>query len=369
MKPHSHIVRRDNGFSLLEMMIAVVILGVITAQLFVALTAQRSSNRGQAVGVDTQEATRSVLDLISFETRNAGMLIPREVAVASTDGGSNGVDRFCISDGTIFQPPPPTPPGTPPVQNGYWNKLADTLNGATGQATAGNTTLALNTVNIETTVQPGSGVDITQAGGTSVDFALDHGIIVANGTRDPNGNWLPSDTNRMVFCARVRQVTGNTVVIDTSLPSQFTAPRLLTAVPAIIYEIGPDPINPAQTALLRNNVAITTQIEDLQVQYWVDSAPTNGSIDGNEWPLDRLDGQDTARIRRVRIYALGRTQVEQAAGGDGTALARHHHPGMANRIAGTQYDNFEREVFVASVLPRNLFDYLGAAGSSVPNVP
>src|SRR5262245_16357549 len=108
---------REAGFSLLELMIAVVILGVITSQLFLALTAQRGSNRSDAVAVDTQETTRLVLDLISLDTRNAGMLVPREVAVASTDGGANGEDRLCVSDGSIFQIPAA---GT---TNAFWNNL------------------------------------------------------------------------------------------------------------------------------------------------------------------------------------------------------------------------------------------------------
>ena len=353
-------VRNEAGFSLLELMIAVVILGVITSQLFLALTAQQGGNRSESASVQTRETTRLVLDLMSIDTRNAGMLIPREIAVASADGGSNGEDRLCVSDGSIFQIPGPG------VTNAFWNNLGDTFNGAVGTQTSNNE-ISLTQLDIESTLTVGG--DPSLAGGTNPDFVVDSGVIIANGVRDPNGNWAPSQglATRNVFCARITAVNPPVVTVDRDIPSNFGPPGNLTAVPAIIYEITHPNGNPDLAVLRRNNIPISDQIEDLQVQYWVDSAPTNGSIDDNEWPLDRLDGQDTARIRRVRIYALGRTQTEDKTGD--YAVTRHHHPGMANRIAGTRYDAFEREVFVASVLPRNLFDYLENPNAAVANVP
>ena len=366
MKTPRHIVRREAGFSLLEMMIAVVILGVITSQLFLALTAQRGSNRSDSVAVDTQETTRLVLDLISLDTRNAGMLIPREVAVASVDGGNGsgggGEDRLCVSDGSIFQIP------APGVANAFWNNLGDTFNGSVGTATGGEVR-NINTLDIESTLTVGG--DPTLAGGSLIDFAANSGAIVATGKRDPNGNWTVPAASRRIFCGKLRQVSAagpgaHSLQFVTTQLVPFTGE--VTVVPAIIYEIGRiTPGDPTVTTLLRNNIPISDQIEDLQVQYWVDSSPTDGTIQTTEWPLDGLDNRDTTRIRRVRLYTLGRTRVQENAGG--AMLARHHHPGMANRVPGTAYDNFEREVFVASVLPRNLFDYLENPNATVPNVP
>ncbi len=362
MKTPRHIVRREAGFSLLEMMIAVVILGVITSQLFLALTAQRGSNRSDSVAVDTQETTRLVLDLISLDTRNAGMLVPREVSVASVDGGNGagagGSDRLCVSDGSIFQIP------APGVANAFWNNLGDTFNGSVGQANNNAVVQTINTLDIESTLTVGG--DPTLAGGSMVDFAINAGAIVTTGKRDPNGNWTVAPTARRTFCGKIRFVdtTAKSLTLFQNVP--FSGE--VTVVPAIIYEIGANPNDATVLTLLRNNIPISDQIEDLQVQYWVDSSPTNGAIDGTtEWPLDSLDGRDTTRIRRVRLYTLGRTRVQENAGG--TMLTRHHHPGMANRLPGTAYDNFQREVFVASVLPRNLYDYLENPNAQVPNVP
>jgi hypothetical protein len=272
-----------------------------------------------------------------------------------------------VSDGSIFQIPGPG------VTNAFWNNLGDTFNGATGTPNDP-THLNLNRLDIESTLTVGG--DPTLAGGTNLDFMPGSGVIIANGSRDPNGNWVVSGGTRAVHCAKVVRVTpaglGGVVEIDTQLPSppfvSGATGTMLTAVPAIIYEVThPIAGDFSQTLLSRNSVGISDQIEDLQVQFWVDSSPTNGSIETTEWPLNNLDDKDTSRIRRVRIYALGRTRIPDAAGG--TEFARHHHPGMANQPPGPTYDAFQREVFVASVLPRNLFDYLENPNAIPANVP
>jgi prepilin-type N-terminal cleavage/methylation domain-containing protein len=346
----------SEGFSLLELMIATVILGVITSQLFLVLQAQQQAYRGEASSLDVQETTRLVLDLISFDTRNAGMLVPREVSVASVDGGPNGPDRFCVSDGSTFQIPPP---GT---DNEFWNNLDHTFGGGVADAGAvnGGRSVDLDSLDIE------DGLNVTLAGGPTNDFVVGAGIILANGFQDPNGTWMPTGGTRQVHCARIERSAGVRVDFDTATPSSFTGVRI-TAVPAILYEVVQ--VDADTTRLLRNSIPISDQIEDLQIQYWADVAPTNGVLDNTpqEWPLDTLDGKDTSRIRRVRIYALGRTELPDDSGG--AALARHHHPGLANRVEGTTYDTFKRQVFVASVLPRNLFDYLSTASGAVANVP
>jgi prepilin-type N-terminal cleavage/methylation domain-containing protein len=346
----------SDGFSLLELMIAVVILGVITSQLFLVLQAQQQAYRGESTSLDVQETTRLVLDLMSFDTRNAGMLIPRELSVASADGGTGGPDRFCVSDGSIFQIPGA---GT---DNEFWNNLDHTFKGAVAvTGVTGGTSVTLSSLDIE------DGLNSSLAGGATNDFAVGAGIILGNGYQDPNGTWVVTGGTRRVHCAQVTSSGGNVVRFDQPVPTAGFSGVQVTAVPAIIYEVVD--VDADTTRLLRNNVPISDQIEDLQIQYWADVAPTNGQLDNDpqEWPLDTLDNKDTSRIRRVRIYALGRTELADTTGS--AANARHHYPGLANRVEGVDYDAFQREVFVASVLPRNLFDYLSTASGAVANVP
>ena len=85
------------GFSLIELMVAVVVMGVVTAQLFVVMGNQKKIYSSNERAVDTQETARMTLDLISFDTRMGGYMVPTWTAVSSVDGGTDKPDRFCVS--------------------------------------------------------------------------------------------------------------------------------------------------------------------------------------------------------------------------------------------------------------------------------
>ena len=89
------------GFSLIEMLIAVVIVGIITTQMFQVFSVQKRIYTASQRVLDMQQDTRLVLDLITFDARMAGFMIPKISGVASGDGGAgpaNASDRLCISD-------------------------------------------------------------------------------------------------------------------------------------------------------------------------------------------------------------------------------------------------------------------------------
>jgi prepilin-type N-terminal cleavage/methylation domain-containing protein len=85
------------GFSLIELMVAVVVMGVVTAQLFIVMGNQKKVYSSNERAVDTQETARMTLDLISFDTRMGGYMVPTWTAVSSVDGGTDKPDRFCVS--------------------------------------------------------------------------------------------------------------------------------------------------------------------------------------------------------------------------------------------------------------------------------
>ena len=314
--------RRREGFSLIELMIAVAIMAIVISQLMLVFTTQRRATVVNDRVLDVQEAARTVIDLITFDARMAGFMVPRVTAISSFDGGATNSDRICISDSSYFSTP----------LDGTESPSMDNRDSHFSRATL--TSLAAGTVTVED-------LDIDEAGAVN-DFTVGAGVIVSDGAK--------------THCAAIEKFVGNIVDFDDAHPMPgglFTGPTGVFAVPAIIYELD----EPSMT-LMRNGVTLSTSIEDLQIEYWVDSQVEDGVVAGSEWPIHDLNTLgagftiDTQRIRRVRISVISRTDS-----GDGQAeenFQRFFRPATANRNAGA-LDEFRRRRFTASVAPRNMF--------------
>lgn len=334
--------RADNaaGFSLIEMMIAVAIMGVVTAQLFVVFANQKRVYMSNERAVDVQETSRLTLDMISFDTRMAGYMVADYAAVSSFDGGADHADRLCVSTAS--------------------SKSKDTAA-------------------IESMVKPWKGARVTSVSANSVTIE----------TEDPSGVYAASDfdmdgfddftanagviiaTDQKTYCVRIAAVTPTSIIFaqpagEDALAILGAAPPFgptdMRAVPATIYELDEDP---DKLELRRNTLLLANQIEDFQVEFWVDNAgfANNGLEDGDtEFPVNDLNDPDPPNpgmiaandlIRRVRVSVAARTNREE-----GSASAAGHRlggrPALANRIASDDEDSFRRRSFSASILPRNV---------------
>jgi len=309
-------------------MIALVIMGVITSQLFVMLNAQQRGFRGTSRTLDLQESTRLVSDLIAFDTRNGGMLVPRETAVSSDDGGANGPDRLCVSDGTFFPIP------APGVVDTFWDNLGDRFPGAS-VVTSGST----NDVVVDS-------LDIDGQGGL-VDFTVGAGLIIA------------SPVGTTSHCAVITGIDTATRMIRFEQSAPFS-PNGAIVVPAIVYRI-----DPGTTLIRRNDMVLSNNVQDLQVEFWVDNRGSpNGLEDADEFPVHDLTAAtsfviNTARIRRVQISIVGIS--DQADDARGITADRFTRPRVANRTDVVTSDR-TYQLFVTSVLPRNILDPGAIAG-------
>jgi prepilin-type N-terminal cleavage/methylation domain-containing protein len=316
--------RSAAGFSLIEVMIALVVMGIVTAQLFVVFANQKKVFTSNDRALDVQETSRLTLDLISFDTRMAGFMVPSFAAVSSVDGGTDHADRLCVSA-------PTTAGGTMAVAN-----KMERWPGASATAIGG-TSVTVGSLDIDGDALP--------------DFTPNSGVIVA--------------TSTTTYCARIQSLTGNR--IDFANPEDATSyvgttAAGLTVVPANVYELDE---NPQKLELRRNSLLLASQVEDFQVEFWVDSsgAKPNGIEDGdNEFPVNDLVNPDpptagipanNAAIRRVRVSVTARTTREEQAN-SATGHLAYGRPALANRIADPAPDNFRRRSFTASIVPRNL---------------
>lgn len=328
------------GFSLIELMVAVAVLGIVVAQLFVVFSNQKRVFTSNERALDVQEQARMTLDLMSFDTRVAGFMVPRWTAVSSVDGGAAGPDRFCVSDASYFDftgTPSPLDTKTRP------------FDGARIVSAITDATITVDTLDID-------GIAPTN------DFLAPSAAGAGNG----GGIIIASQTE--TFCARITEIQGNVISFvdhdDLTVYVTANGPNL-RVVPAQVYELDED-----ARELRRNGLMLASSIEDLQLEFWIDTSGTPNGIqdDDEEFPVNELNDPDPpagaipadmTMIRRVKISVLARTdREEERDSAHGRLLGAR--PALANREASEDADRFRRRSFSASVLPRNLV----AAGGS-----
>jgi prepilin-type N-terminal cleavage/methylation domain-containing protein len=295
--------RRSNaGFTLIEILIAMAIFGIVIAQAFAVFTVQHRTYNGTERSIEVQEDARLVADAVLLDVRMAGYMVPRATGIASIDGGSSASDRLCTSD---------------------WNTIGDAAV-ATAVERFDRAEIAAAVANGETSVQVSAGhLDVDDDGVN--DFAVGQGIILADGTSS--------------HCAEIQSIGGTTIGFLPQTPAGFSLTTATGRVtPAVIWEV-------SGTDLLRNGIRLSNQVEDLQVEFGVD-ADGDGQLAGGEFPIHDLNGSDASAILRVRLSVTGRADREDE-------LQTSGRPAAANRSAGTP-DGFRRRSTITSVVPRNL---------------
>lgn len=302
---HTSRSRSDAGFTLAEVLVALVLSAIVVTQVLAILSSQQTLYVQSSRVVDTQEDARLVADMIANDLLMAGFMVPAEAGLASRDGGTGGSDVLCASD----------PNAIDPLQLGVANSRFDraTLAAALGAST-NSVTLAAGELDVD-------------ADGND-DFAVGAGIIVSDGTRS--------------HCAEITAIAGNAITFAPVTPSGFTiAASSGRATPASIYEI-------TASGLERNSLVLSPLVEDLQVEFGVDANGDN-QLTGAEFPVHDLNGtgSDPSQIRTVRLSVIARATVADSTSG----LLRL--PQAANRNAGP-VDGFHRRRVTTRVVPRNL---------------
>jgi len=300
-----HEQRYSQGFSLAELMVAVVILAVVTTGAMLMFTTQHKTYVGQERLLEVQQDARLVTEMILADVRLGGFLVPQNTGIAGIDGGSSAPDVLCTSDPSVIDE------AEIDVANGRFP-------GATLQSALGGVR--------ETVSLVVASMDID--GSTGSDFAENSGILISDG----------SDTH----CARITAINAGTgaVTFTPKTPGGFSAGTGATrAVPAVIYELN-------GTTLRRNSVLLSQQIENFQAEYAID-LDDNGTIDGGEFPVHDMTASDPDLIRGLRISVIARTPSQDPE------FRSSGMPKAGNHDAGAP-DGFKRRRFSANVIARNL---------------
>jgi prepilin-type N-terminal cleavage/methylation domain-containing protein len=300
MTGHARL-RDQAGFTVIELMIALALTGIVTTQLLLLWTAQHRNYMQQERVVETQQDMRIVTDVLIDDLRMAGFMVPQELAAGSVDGGTANPDVLCMSD-----------------PEGFVESTFDTATERFEAATVNTTvTGGVASVPLLTTT-----MDIDGDGND--DFAAGGGILISDGAG--------------VHCGDIVSVSAGTVTFSPATPSTLSLSPLSTfAVPALVYQL-------TGTTLTRNGTVISDQVDDIQVEWWVDTN-SDGDMTSDEFPIHDLDGEDTSRLRLARLYLTTLSSVPDAS-------VQGLRTAAANRTAGTA-DQLRRRRAVTDARLRN----------------
>jgi len=297
--------RRTDAFTLVELMVSMTVMATVIGWVLVAYTNQHQNQIEHERVIEAQHEGRLITDLVVTDLRMAGFMMPTFAGVGSMDGGVNGSDLLCMSDPSVVDPAQ--------IVNANQRFYGANLTGAL---------VAGSIVSLRS-----SELDVDGDGND--DFAVGSGIIIADGDN--------------VHCARIDVIVNagiaTAITFTPAVPAGFSVSTTgSAAVPAIVYEIvGGD--------LLRNGTVLSGQVEDIQVEFWVDTND-NGQIDGAEFPIHDLNGSQIDDLRLARVSVTSRTDdPDLDFNGNFTAIA--------NRVAGPN-DNFKRRRTTAETLLRNM---------------
>ena len=345
--------RSNQGFTLIELMIGLVIMSIVVATAFSMLLTTGKSTQANEQVVDTQQAARLAMDLIARDIKLAGFgmtgtvgncsiggsaaaMVPVDQTVGGNDTGSDTI-RLAVPIGSAVAP--------------TWT-LASGIGG----------TAAIN----QFSLPAGALANMqTEAGGSLNGVSLSLGGAIT---------------------AVVNAVAGDTITVNTIPPPiAFAAGTPVYLLQCVTYRVDTTSTGPCGTnapCLLRNNVNIAEGIEDIQFEYACDGcvAAVNGGVaDGvidNQNAVAGFDAGDfvmntnwatapltPSTIRLVRMYIVARQmRADQGLGEQNSPVAftptpllvsDHNHSADTGYNA-TTYSQYRRRVLTRTVEARNL---------------
>jgi prepilin-type N-terminal cleavage/methylation domain-containing protein len=329
-------MRRKAGFSLIELLVATAVLGILVMYLTRTFTAQHRTYQVVDQVAEAQQNMRAVGALLERDVRQAGFMVPDGGAVCGIDQTASP-DTLYVSDAEVIDPEGFTSP-----------ELGATVSGYAGGN--GSDVLTLGTVWPAVTagvvVDNDPYYDADGDGTEDSDFRVNAGAILFDYENPDRGRACGIVTN-------VEPNTQVTVMFQNSLVafnSSVHGTPDLRLVPAHVYMIN-------NGNLERNGLVLAPDVEDLQVAYFYD-LDEDGAVDNDEWPgADSEPGYDPgtddwepSELREVRVNFVTRSRAEDA----NTDFQEGLFEATENRAALTTPDGFRRRVYTATIRLRNL---------------
>jgi Tfp pilus assembly protein PilW len=318
--------RREAGFSLMELMIAAGLLGIVVVYLMQSFSTQQRTYVMVDQVTEAQQSLRAISDLIEREIRLAGFMVDEAGSVCGMDA-TNAADSLFVSDASAIDPSTATSPAL----------------GARTSTSPAAGTVTLTLTSGDTVVLDGQPAYDTNGDGVNdSDFRVGAGAIVYD----------RNNPNRGAACGTVVAVPTTTTVRVNFLASALGGVAVgaqLVVVPAHVYQVN----NNAQ--LLRDGLVLSEDVEDLQVAYFFDQDADltldPGENPGSAGSAYTASAWDNSDLREVRVNFVVRTR------GTDTGFTRGAFQTTENRAtpAATAQDlQMRRRVHSTTVRVRNV---------------
>jgi prepilin-type N-terminal cleavage/methylation domain-containing protein len=327
--------RQSFGFTMVELLIAVGILGIVVAGVMESFVVQNNAYTVVDQTTETQQNIRAVAHLIERDLRMTGFMVPEGGVVCAVDA-TNASDTLYVTDADAIDP----------AGLGNANLGAVITGGYNGNAA----TLAVQVDDLTLDDRPYYDA-LNNDGVPDSDFRVGGAAIVMDRANPQRGT----------ACGTVTDVAANRVTVDfeTSLGVAGTEAIL---IPAHRYALT-DPLNGVDddangivddSTLTRNGTPLVVDVDDLQLAFAIDSNE-DGTLDdateyfGNGSANDYLARNTDHRVlREVRFNVVMRSRMDDRDWDEGFQQARE------NRAAVGATDGYRRRVFTSTVKPRNL---------------
>lgn len=321
--------RRNHAFTLIELLIATTIMGVVLV--FVLGTMASTQKKAASIDdtVEVQQAARQIADIIERDLRHTGMMVADSAAMCGVDN-TNAPDRFWVTDWETVIPGVDLDP-----------RLGATLIGAINLPLT--SFFVVDSLVLEQST-PAPAYDTDGDSVPDSDFAIGGGVIIADQANPQRGSACGTITG--ITPPNLMRVNLQAGALDAVIVGMLT-PSLI-AVPATEYSVN------AAGQLFRGPFQLAENVEDLQLAWFFDADDDN-VVDANEYlgdgtsPDYTAQGNSSANLREVRLNVVMRTQQAEQELTTGNPIATE------NRVAAAPVnDGFRRRVYTTVVRLRNL---------------
>lgn len=348
----------SRGFTLIELMIAMGILGFILAGVFSVFVINKRSYESQNLITDAQQNARFALDLLSRDVRSAGYMI----GLCNDDDGVGSDADDCIDSVVEFE-------GVP-----YNGGITGPVRSINNDADGGNSVVDGTDVITLSSLQPLSPAvklrDEHQPADSAANFKVgtwqalsDNNlecmpVILVNANRDHGMLFVPTnlsggESNQVVDhnsgnCTVGGSATGYTN--STHLVNEGFGPGSeIMIFSSVQYYVENQAIGGVSVPCLIKNVNGATQrlaqnIEDLQLAYGFDITGAITYYNGIDAALTA--GRNLRDLRMVRLTIVARTDRSDPMGMPGG------RPAIEDHAAGAA-DNMRRRIYSTVVKVRN----------------